>query len=54
MPWRVCWASLGFRVTEACKINIERLSMERGHRTMTVLGKGAKLAVIPLPPVWRE
>jgi integrase/recombinase XerD len=24
--------------------------MERGHRTVTVLGKGSKLAVIPLPP----
>ena len=24
--------------------------MERGHRTVTVLGKGHKLAVIPLPP----
>jgi integrase/recombinase XerD len=41
---------LGLRITEACNINIENLSTERGHRTVTVLGKGAKLAVIPLPP----
>jgi site-specific recombinase XerD len=41
---------LGLRVSKACDINIEHLSIERGHRTVTVLGKGAKLAVIPLPP----
>ena len=41
---------LGLRVSEACSINIEDLSLERGHRTVTVLGKGSKLAVIPLPP----
>ncbi|HLX86970.1 MAG TPA: hypothetical protein VKR22_00710 [Acidimicrobiales bacterium] len=41
---------LGLRVSEACSINIEDLSVERGHRTVTVLGKGAKLAVIPFPP----
>jgi site-specific recombinase XerD len=41
---------LGLRVSEALNINIEHLAMERGHRTVTVLGKGSKLAVIPLPP----
>src|SRR5262245_55593128 len=41
---------LGLRVGEACKINIEDLAFERGHRTVTVLGKGSKLAIIPLPP----
>ena len=41
---------LGLRVSEACGINIEHLGTERGHRTVTVLGKGSKLAVIPLPP----
>ncbi|MHB8467925.1 MAG: tyrosine-type recombinase/integrase [Acidimicrobiales bacterium] len=41
---------LGLRVGEVCSINIEALSYERGHRTVTVLGKGSKLAVIPLPP----
>jgi site-specific recombinase XerD len=41
---------LGLRVTEACNVDIEHISAERGHRTVTVLGKGNKLAVIPLPP----
>jgi integrase len=41
---------LGLRVGEACAIDIEDLAFERGHRTVTVLGKGAKLAIIPLPP----
>jgi site-specific recombinase XerD len=41
---------LGLRVGEACAINIEDLDFARGHRTVTVLGKGHKLAVIPLPP----
>ncbi|MEY2591013.1 MAG: integrase/recombinase XerD [Acidimicrobiaceae bacterium] len=41
---------LGLRVSEACNVNIEDLSSERGHRTVTVLGKGHKMAVIPLPP----
>jgi len=41
---------LGLRVSEACAIDIEHLGSERGHRTVTVVGKGAKVAVIPLPP----
>jgi len=41
---------LGLRVTEACSINIEHLSTERGHRTVKIMGKGGKAAVIPLPP----
>ena len=41
---------LGLRVSEACSIDIEALSAERGHRIVTVLGKGHKLAVLPLPP----
>jgi integrase len=41
---------LGLRVGEACGIDIENLDAARGHRTVTVLGKGHKLAVIPLPP----
>jgi integrase/recombinase XerD len=41
---------LGLRVAEACSIDIEDLSTERGHRIVTVVGKGSKLAVIPLPP----
>ncbi len=30
---------LGLRVSEACRIDIENLGSERGHRTVTVLGK---------------
>jgi site-specific recombinase XerD len=41
---------LGLRVGEACAIDIENLDAARGHRTVTVLGKGHKLAVMPLPP----
>ena len=41
---------LGLRVSEACGIDIEHLAIERGHRIVTVLGKGSKLAIIPLPP----
>ena len=41
---------LGLRISEALNIDIEHLGIQRGHRTVTVLGKGSKLAVIPLPP----
>ena len=41
---------LGLRVSEACGIDIDDLGIQRGHRTVTVLGKGSKLAVIPMPP----
>ncbi|MBV8985412.1 MAG: tyrosine-type recombinase/integrase [Acidimicrobiia bacterium] len=41
---------LGLRVGEACGIDIGDLGFERGHRTVTVVGKGAKVALIPLPP----
>src|SRR5579863_8946290 len=41
---------LGLRVTEACSIDIADLGTDRGHRTVTVLGKGSKLALMPLPP----
>ena len=41
---------LGLRISEALNIDIEHLAVERGHRTVTVMGKGSKVAVIPLPP----
>ena len=40
----------GLRVTEACETNIEDLGLERGHRTLRIMGKGAKPAIIPLVP----
>ncbi len=45
---------LGLRVSEACHVNIEDIGSERGHRTLHVIGKGNKPALIPLPvPVAR-
>jgi integrase/recombinase XerD len=38
----------GLRVSEACATNIEDLGFERGHRTLRILGKGNKPALIPL------
>lgn len=40
----------GLRVSEACATNIEDLGFERGHRTLRILGKGNKPAVIPIVP----
>lgn len=40
----------GLRVSEACGTNIEDLGFERGHRTLGILGKGNKPALIPLVP----
>ena len=40
----------GLRVSEACATNIEDLGVDRGHRTLRIIGKGNKPAVIPLMP----
>jgi site-specific recombinase XerD len=40
----------GLRVSEACSANVENLGFERGHRTLRIVGKGDKPAVIPLVP----
>ena len=40
----------GRRISETLHIDIEHLGIQRGHGTVTVLGKGSKLAVIPLRP----
>ena len=40
----------GLRVSEACGTNIEDLGFERGHRTLRIVGKGNKPAIIPLVP----
>ncbi len=37
----------GLRVSEACGTNIEDLALQRGHRTLRILGKGNKPATIP-------
>jgi integrase len=40
----------GLRVSEACGTNIEDIAFERGHRVLRIIGKGNKLALIPLVP----
>jgi integrase/recombinase XerD len=40
----------GLRVSEALGANIEHLGLERGHRTVTVLRKGAKTVLVPMAP----
>ncbi len=40
----------GLRVSEALGADTDDLSIERGHRTLTILRKGGKLVTIPLAP----
>jgi integrase/recombinase XerD len=40
----------GLRISEALGADIDKLGLERGHRTLTVLRKGGKLVTIPLAP----
>ncbi len=40
----------GLRVSEACGINIEHMRYERGHRTLTIYGKGGTIKTAPLTP----
>jgi integrase/recombinase XerD len=40
----------GLRVSEAIGANIDALGLERGHRTLTVVRKGGKIATVPLAP----
>lgn len=40
----------GLRVSEACNADITDLGSERGHRTLAIMGKGSKPAIIPLAP----
>ena len=37
-------------MTEACGTNIEDFAVDRGHRTLRIMGKGSTPAVIPLVP----
>jgi len=49
-----CLGLLGLRISEACGIDLEDFGAERGHRTLHIVGKGGKPALIPLqPPVAR-
>lgn len=40
----------GLRVSEALGIDITDLAVQRGHRTVSIVGKGNKPATIPMPP----
>jgi integrase/recombinase XerD len=40
----------GLQVCEATGADIEHLALERGHRTLTVTGKGGKVVTIRLAP----
>ena len=40
----------GLRISEALGADIDKLGIERGHRTLTVLWKGGKIVTIPLAP----
>gem|GEM_PF-967817 len=40
----------GLRVSEATGADIDRLGLERGHRTLTILRKGGKIVTTPLAP----
>ena len=40
----------GLRVSEANRADIEHLGLERGHRTLTITGKGGKVVTIPPAP----
>ena len=40
----------GLRVSEATGADIEKLGLERGHRTLTIQRKGGKIVTIPLAP----
>jgi site-specific recombinase XerD len=40
----------GLRVSEAVGAEIQRLGLERGHRTLTIVRKGGKIVTVPLAP----
>src|SRR5580658_2550615 len=40
----------GLRVSEAVGADIEDLSVQRGHRTLSITRKGGKKAIVPLAP----
>jgi len=45
----------GARVSELAGADVESLGEERGHPVVTILGKGGKRRVLPLPPpAWRR
>ncbi len=48
-------AELGLRVGEALRLDVEDLRHNRGHRTVTITGKGGKRRELPIPaPLSRD
>lgn len=48
-------AELGLRVGEALRLNVDDLRHNRGHRTVTITGKGGKRRELPIPaPLARD
>ncbi|MEU6586536.1 tyrosine-type recombinase/integrase [Nocardia sp. NPDC046763] len=41
---------LGLRISEACRCDATDLGEEHGHRVLRTVGKGSKIALVPLPP----
>jgi site-specific recombinase XerD len=41
---------LGLRIFEATSLDIADLGEEHGHRVLRVVGKGHKIALVPMPP----
>ncbi len=47
----ICLLGLnGLRVSEACSAQVKDLGTQRGHRTLAIIGKGNKPALLPLAP----
>ena len=45
---------LGLRIFEACRVDINDVGEEHGHRVLRVVGKGSKVVLVPLPPTVRR
>ncbi|MFI5593660.1 tyrosine-type recombinase/integrase [Amycolatopsis sp. NPDC051758] len=41
---------LGLRIFEACGSDVADVGEDHGHRVLRVVGKGAKIVLVPLPP----
>jgi site-specific recombinase XerD len=41
---------LGLRIFEVCRVDINDVGEEHGHRILRVVGKGSKVVLVPLPP----
>jgi integrase len=44
----------GLRISEALSADIDKLGLERGHRTLTITRKGGKIVTIPVAPTYSQ